>query len=159
MDKFYPLSVGNERRTLVTLSLAIKNGELLGTSLVNRAYASAAPLASTPPPTSTRSFAAANRRPLVIIRFDRPNPPYQRALYTAVSQVVEQRPNAQFDLVAVTPNQGAPADVALNTSKVKKQAQSVLRSLTDMGLPASRVSLSSMTSTSANTNEVHIYLR
>ena len=151
--------VGNERRTLVTLSLAIKNGELLGTSIVNRAYASAAPLASTPPPTSTRSFATANRRPLVIIRFDRPNPPYQRALYTAVSQVVEQRPNAQFDLVAVTPNQGAPADVALNTSKVKKQAQSVLRSLTDMGLPANRVSLSSMASTSANTNEVHIYLR
>ncbi len=151
--------VGNERRNLTTLSLAIKNGELLGTSIVNRAYASAAPLASTPPQTSTRSFAAANRRPLVVIRFDRPDPPYQRALYSAVSRVVEQRPQAQFDLVAVTPNQGAPADVALNTSKVKRQAQSVLRALTDMGLPAGRVSLSAMTSTMANTNEVHIYVR
>ncbi|MDA0260945.1 MAG: hypothetical protein O3A21_01925 [Proteobacteria bacterium] len=151
--------VGNERRNLTTLSLAVKNGELLGTSIVNRAYASAAPLSSSPPANATRSFASQNRRPLVVIRFDRPDPPYQRALYTAVSQVVEQRPTAQFDLVAVTPNQGTPADVALNSSQAKKQAESVLRSLTDMGLPADRVSLSSMTSTSANTNEVHIYMR
>jgi len=151
--------VGNERRNLTTLSLAIKNGELLGTSIVNRAYASAAPLSSSPPVSSTRSFASQNRRPLVVIRFDRADPPYQRALYTAVSQVVEQRPNAQFDLVAVTPNQGTPADVALNSSKAKKQAESVLRSLTEMGLPPNRVSLSSMTSPSANTNEVHIYMR
>ena len=151
--------VGNERRNLTTLSLAIKNGELLGTSIVNRAYISAAPLASTPRPTSTRTAAAANRRPLVVIRFDRPDPPYRQALYTAVSQVVERRPNADFDLIAVTPNQGTPADVALNASKVKKQAESVLRALTDMGLPAGRVNLSSMTSTTAGTNEVHIYVR
>ena len=151
--------VGNERRNLTTLSLAIKNGELLGTSIVNRAYVSADRLASRPPATATRGFDAANRQPLVLIRFDRPDPPYQRALYTAVSQVVEQRPNAEFDLVAVTPNQGTPANVALNTSKAKKQAESVLRALTDMGLPAVRISLSSMTSTTANTNEVHVYVR
>ena len=151
--------VGNERRNLTTLSLAIKNGELLGTSIAGRAYAAAAPLAGMSPPTSTRDVAAANRRPLVVIRFDRPDPPYQRALYSAVSQVVERRPDAAFELVAVTPNQGTPADVALNSSKVKKQAASVLRTLTDMGLPAARISLSSMTSPSASANEVHIYVR
>lgn len=150
--------VGNERRNLTTLSLAIKNGELLGAAVAGRAYAAAAPLAGMPP-TSTREVAAADRRPLVVIRFDRPDPPYQRALYSAVSQVVERRPDAAFELVAVTPNQGAPADVALNSSKVKKQAESVLRSLTDMGLPAGRISLSSMTSPSASANEVHIYVR
>lgn len=151
--------LGNERRNLTTLSLAIKNGELLGTSIAGRAYAAAAPLAGMSPPTSTRDVAAANRRPLVVIRFDRPDPPYERALYSAVSQVVEQRPDAAFELVAVTPNQGTPADVALNSSKVKKQAASVLRTLTDMGLPAARISLSSMTSPSASANEVHIYVR
>lgn len=150
--------VGNERRNLTTLSLAIKNGELLGAAVAGRAYAAAAPLAGMPP-TPTREVAAADRRPLVVIRFDRPDPPYQRALYSAVSQVVERRPDAAFELVAVTPNQGAPADVALNSSKVKKQAESVLRSLTDMGLPAGRISLSSMTSPSASANEVHIYVR
>ena len=151
--------VGNERRNLTTLSLAIKNGELLGTGIAGRAYAAAAPPAGMPPPTPTRDVAAANRRPLVVIRFDRPDPAYQRALYSAVSQVVERRPDAAFELVAVTPNQGTPADVALNSSKVKKQAESVLRSLTDMGLPAGRIRLSSMTSPSASANEVHIYVR
>ena len=151
--------LGNERRNLTTLSLAIKNGELLGTSIAGRAYAAAAPLAGMSPPTPTRDVAAANPRPLVVIRFDRPDPPYERALYSAVSQVVEQRPDAAFELVAVTPNQGTPADVALNSSKVKKQAASVLRTLTDMGLPAARISLSSMTSPSASANEVHIYVR
>ena len=151
--------VGNERRNLTTLSLAIKNGELYGASLANRAYASAAPIASAPPPTDARSFATTTRRPLVVIRFDRPDVPYEQALYTAVSRAIERRPEAQFDLIAVTPAQGSAADVALNTSKSKKHAESVLRSLIDMGLPANRVRLSSATSPEAATNEVHIYIR
>ena len=150
--------VGNERRNLTTLSLAIKNGELLGTSLANRAYASSAPLASAPP-TASRSFAAVNRRPLVVIRFDRLDVPYQQALYTAVSRALERRPQSSFDLVAVTPNQGTPADVALAASKAKKSAEAVIRSLIDMGLPANRVALSSATSADATTGEVHLYIR
>jgi len=35
----------------------------------------------------------------------------------------------------------------------------VLRSLSDMGLPADRVSLSATTSTSVQSNEVQIYVR
>ena len=45
--------VGNERANLTTLSLAIKNGELLGPSLANRAFANAAPLSSSPPQAAT----------------------------------------------------------------------------------------------------------
>ncbi len=151
--------VGNERRNLTTLSLAIKNGELYGASLANRAYASAAPIASAPPPTDAQSFATTTRRPLVVIRFDRPDVPYKQALYTAVARAIERRPEAQFDLIAVTPAQGSAADVALNTSKSKKHAEAVLRSLIDMGLPADRVRLSSATNPLAATNEVHIYIR
>ena len=150
--------VGNERRNLTTLSLAIKNGELLGASLANRAYASSTPLASAPP-TASRSFAAANRRPLVVIRFDRPDVPYQQALYMAVSRALQRRSQSSFDLVAVTPNQGTPADVALAASKAKKSAEAVMRSLMDMGLPANRVALSSATSADATTGEVHLYIR
>lgn len=151
--------VGNERRNLTTLSLAIKNGELYGASLANRAYTSAAPIASSPPSSEMQSFATANRRPLVIIRFDRPDVPYQQALYTAVSRAIERRPEAQFDLIAVAPAQGSAADVALNTSKSKKNAELVLRSLIDMGLPTTRMRLSSTTSSDVAANEVHIYIR
>ena len=151
--------VGNERHNLTTLSLAIKNGEAYGQSLTNRAYFSAAPLASAAPAAAGTNFAADSRRPLVVIRFDRADVPYQQALYNAVSKAIERRPQAAFALVAVAPARGAPAEVALNTSKAKKNADQVLRTLTEMGLPAGRISLSATTSSEASTNEVHIYLR
>ena len=151
--------VGNERRNLTAISLAIKNGEYYGQSLTSRAYLSAAPLTSAAPSGSDSSFAAANRRPLVVIRFDRADVPYQQALYNAVSRALERRPQAAFELVAVTPSQGTPAENALNASKVKRHADDVLRTLTEMGLPANRINLSSTTSAEAATNEVHIYVR
>lgn len=150
--------VGNERSNLTTLSLAIKNGELLGRSLANRAFQGATPKVSRAPGGNT-SFALANRRPLVVIRFDRPDVPFQQALYTAVNRALEARPDTQFSLVAVTPNQGTPAEVALNTSKSKRNAETVLRALLDMGLPAARIQLTSAASADAFTNEVHIYVQ
>ncbi|MBH62594.1 MAG: hypothetical protein CL569_09125 [Alphaproteobacteria bacterium] len=151
--------VGNERRSLTAISLAIKNGEYYGQSLTSRAYLSAAPLTSAAPASGSGGFAATNRRPLVVIRFDRADVPYQQALYNAVSRALERRPQAAFELVAVTPSQGTPAENALNASKAKRHADDVLRTLTEMGLPANRVNLSSTTSAEAATNEVHIYVQ
>ncbi|MBT4463318.1 MAG: hypothetical protein HOC60_01430, partial [Rhodospirillaceae bacterium] len=91
--------------------------------------------------------------------FDRPNVPYQQALYAAVSRVLERRPGAIFDLVAVAPAVGGPARVALNSNKAQRFAEDVLRSLIDMGLPPSRVAMSGKTSGEAKNNEVHLYLR
>lgn len=153
--------VGNERANLTTLSLSIKNGELYGSSLANRAYLSSAPIASAGavPGTTTRHFAGSNRQPLVVIRFDRADVPYEQALYTAINRTLQGRPESSFDVVAVTPLQGGAGNVALNQSKSGRNAERVLRSLTDMGMPASRVSLSSTSSEQASTNEVHIYVR
>jgi len=158
--------VGNERSNLTTLSLAIKNGEMFGPSLANRAFTaaqlSAAPQALSAVGSATRGAPVAalgTRRPLVVIRFDRPDVPYQQALYSAVSRAVEQRPTAQFDLVAVAPNRGSPAEVSLAGNRSKQFAEQVLRSLIDMGLPANRVNISSATSGEAFANEVHLYVR
>jgi len=95
----------------------------------------------------------------VVIRFDRANVQYQQALYNAVNRALERRPGATFDLVAVAPNRGTPAQVTVNTNASKRNAETVLRSLNDMGLQNDRVRLSSMTSTSTDTNEVHVYVR
>jgi hypothetical protein len=152
--------VGNERSNLSTLALSIKNGEIYGASLANRAYQSAVPLAATAPaPSGRRNFALENREPLVVIRFDRTDVPYQQALYTAVSKALERRPQAQFDLVAVAASQGNAGQAAINQSQSRRNAERVLRTLTDMGLPADRVSLSATTSTQVVTNEVHLYVR
>jgi len=148
--------VNNERQNLTTLSLAVKNGELYGTSLATRAFtqtenlARAAARSSQPQPTD---------RPLVIIRFDRPNVPYQQALYNAVSQALSRKPTATFDLVAVSPDVGTAAQIALNGAASKRNAEDVLRTLTDMGVPASRVQLLAATDSNAQTNEVHLFVR
>ena len=152
--------VDNERKNLKTLSHAINNGELFGPSLANQAFVAAVAAANG---TSTNLTDSGNlsgvRRPLVVIRFDRPNVPYKQALYGAISQALERRPAATFDVVAVAPNQGSPAEVALNTSASKRNAENVLRSLSEMGLPTDRVNLSATTKTSVNSNEVHVFVR
>jgi hypothetical protein len=149
--------VGNERRNLTTMSLAVKNGELYGTSLVNRAFAQSQALASAA--AQQNAGPAVGERPLVVIRFDRPNIQYQQPLYNAVSRALERRPNASFDLVAVSPKRGSPAQAALSSTQSKRNAESVLRSLADMGLPANRVKLSSRSSQDVEANEVQIYVR
>jgi len=149
--------VSTERSNLNLLSAGIKGGEIYGASLANQAIISAAGSAAYQGP--ARAVDTTGRRPLVVIRFDRPNVPYQQALYAAVSRVLERRPAAIFDLVAVAPSAGGPARVALNSNKAQRFAEDVLRSLIDMGLPPSRVAMSGKTSGEAKNNEVHLYLR
>lgn len=151
--------IANERRNLGTLSLAVKNGRFYGQSFAARppqmlaaagttnAYAAAAP-------TSTR-----DRRPLVTIRFDRPDVPYEQALYTAISRALERRPTAVFDLVAVSPNMGSAAQVSINADQAKRNAEGVMRALSKMGLPADRLALSSATSGTVRDSEVQIFVR
>ena len=102
-----------ERRNLTALALAISNGEAFGPNLSTFAFNEAVRLAHAPPG-APGSVAAGpgSRLPLVVIRFDQPNVEYQSALYSAVSQAIERRPSALFDVVAVTPNRGGPSEVA-----------------------------------------------
>lgn len=146
--------VATERSNLNTLAAGIKAGEIYGASLSNVAQA-----AQGPGPIAGKPMDTSGRRPLVVIRFDRDQVPYQQALYNAVGRVLERRPSAAFDLVAVAPASGGPARVALNSNKARRHAEDVLRSLTEMGLPPARVAVSAKTASSASTNEVHLYLR
>ena len=147
--------VGRERANLTVLSLAVKNGELFGTSLANRAFSSAGGVSSQP----QRIGNLANRRPLVVIRFDRPDVPYEEPLFTAVSEALNRRPAAVFDLVSVVPQRGTPAQVALSANNARRNAERVLRNLTAMGLPSDRISLSATTSNETTASEVHVYVR
>ena len=93
----------------------------------------------------------ADKRPLVVIRFDKPDVAYEPALYQALSQALQRRPDATFDLVAVSPASGSPA-------VARTDADAVLKSMTSMGLPAERVAMATMSSPTATTPEVHIYV-
>jgi hypothetical protein len=148
--------VSTERANLNLLSTGIRSGEIYGGSLMNiaMAHSGSGKGAYAGAPTNT-----AGKRPLIIIRFDRNKVAYQQALYNTVSKVLEQRPNATFDLVGVAPTSGGKARVSLNSNKVRRHSENVLRSLIEMGLPPSRVAISARTALEARSNEVHLYLR
>ncbi len=150
--------VSAERRNMTALAVAIKSGQFFGSSLSTRSFnpgvnAPGSPLS----PTSAPNLSG--RRPLAVIKFDRPNVPYQQQLYSAVSQAVERRPDVTFDLVAVAPNRDGAGQAGLASTQARRNAEAVYRSLTEMGLPADRVALSAMTSGAADVNEVHLYVR
>ncbi|HEV8016900.1 MAG TPA: hypothetical protein VGP48_15280 [Stellaceae bacterium] len=163
--------VAGERNNLVTLALAIQNGQLYGPSLANRQFTQTAAMAPAParaaPPRAAAPASAPSRsaapgvdeRPLVVIRFDQANVDYEQPLYTAVSRALERKPSATFTIQAVAPNAGSAAEVAVNTNSSRQNAENVLRSLTNMGLPADRVSLSATMSPDIQSNEVRVFVR
>jgi hypothetical protein len=163
--------VGSERGNLTTVSTAIKTGEALGPSLGTRAFtaatmagggqqlAFAAPGGAVGAPIGLPVVGADGRTPLVVIRFDRADVPYQQALYNAVTKALERRPQAQFDVVAVAAGQGNVAQVASNQNQARRNADRVVRSLAEMGLPASRVTVSAAGNPQSAANEVHVLVR
>ncbi|MHA1599252.1 MAG: hypothetical protein ACTSW2_00385 [Alphaproteobacteria bacterium] len=143
-----------ERSNLTAMQVAIDNGEYIGSSLASRAYGVPAPA-----PAGGASSLVGQRQPLVVIRFNESKVEYEQALFTAISRALDRKPNAGFDLVAVAPNVGTPAQVSLATSRSRRNAEGVLRTLTNMGLPADRITLSATSSANAQVNEVHVYVR
>jgi hypothetical protein len=143
--------VANERANLTTLASAIKNGELYGSELGAPMLASTSAAASYG---ATPSGAA-----LVTIRFDHPGVQYQQILYTALSQALQSRPGSGFDVVGVSPTRGTASSVQLAQSDARHHAQDVMRSMTDMGVPATRLGISSATDPSVSSSEVRVYVR
>jgi hypothetical protein len=136
--------VANERANLTALAGAIKNGELYG-----------AGDAPGPVPVAFSN----SSEPLVVIRFDRPNVDYQQILYAALNQALQSRPQAAFAVVAVAPTRGSVAAVQSAQTAAKRHAQDVMRSIADMGVPASRLAVASATDPNATASEVRVFVR
>lgn len=98
-------------------------------------------------------------RPLVKIRFDKADVSYEQPLYHAVNQALGRFPDARFELVAVHPGTGNAATMAIESTKARRNAEKVLRTLGQMGLSLDRVDLSFSPSGLAETSEVHLYVR
>ncbi len=172
--------LATERSNLRALALAIENGDLYGKALSSRPFSNVPPFSAGGPPigpmynvapsntgkmdapvmgTTTPVAAQTGPRPLAKIRFDKNDVKYEEPVYLAVHEALQKYPNATFDLVAVHPEKGNPAQVAIETSRARRNAEKVLRTLTEMGLPVERINLSYAPSKEATTNEVHLYVR
>lgn len=153
--------MSSERANLRTLSLAISTGDLYGKSLSNRPFSMAGTtsilnevmydgmIGARPP----------SARPLLKIRFDRPDVDYTQALYMSISEAMEKYPGAQFELVAVSPGMGNPARLAIESTKARRNAERVLRNMVQMGVDTNRVKLANLTEDNIQYNEVHLYIR
>jgi hypothetical protein len=110
-----------------------------------------------PPPDS--AMAPSIGRLLVLIRYNQPHVEYEQQLSKAVGTAVERRPNAEFSIVAVSPSSGDPADLAKEQQDARRNAEAVKRSLVQLGLSPSRISVAAAQIQTAQTPEVHVYIR
>jgi hypothetical protein len=140
--------VANERANLAQLAAAIKRGELYSWNGNGASYAGLPMSVASADPT----------RPLVVIKFDHPDVSYQQILLAALKQALKSRPSANFKVVAVAPTRGSEDDVARAQSTAERHAQDVLRSITDMGVPATRLQVASATDPKASVSEVQVFV-
>lgn len=151
----------SERANLRTLALAITNGDLYGKSLASRPFSMApASLSNNAGMNAQMASQVLNQpRPLIKIRFDRPDVNYTQALYMSVSEAMQQYPSSQFELVAVSPGMGNPAKLAIESTKARRNAEMVLRDMVQMGVDSNLVNLANLTEDELQYNEVHLYIR
>ncbi len=174
--------MNSERNNIRTLALAVTNGDLYGRSLANRPFSSArlfeasvspsAPFMAPEveqspiedgfmqaPSTPQTQASPSGPRPLVRIRFDQDDVNYEQPVYVAVNEVMQRFPEARLDLVAVSVDSGNNAENAIQSTRARRKAEEVLRSLTQMGLDAGKIDLSYTSDSAIRDNEVRIYVR
>jgi hypothetical protein len=143
-------TLSNERSRLAQLATSIKAGDLYATSAPVPRMAAATPPPGAPP---------AAGDPIVSIKFVRANTSYQKTLYAALSQALQTQPGASFNVVGVSPPRGTAAAVQTAQNDARRHAQDVMKTMTEMGVPAARMDISSATDPSVRTSEVRVFLR
>jgi hypothetical protein len=147
----------NERDYLKALARAIDEGETVEPMPASRARVASADVSA--PASGTVRNQDKSTVPIARILFGTQDVAYEQDLFKVVSQTLEERPEATFDLVAVARIPDAREEAARNQAVALANARRVLKSLTEMGLPLSRVRLKQTSSASASVNEVHLYTR
>lgn len=151
--------VANERARLTTLANGIKKGVMFGETLATGASASLAGFPVVAGGGGRSAGIGLAGRPLVVIRFDKSDVDYEQPLYSALTRALESRPDARFDVVSVVPAGGNSTQMRRSQTQSRRNAEAVMASIADMGLPAGRLSLSSTTSAEVSSNEVRVYMR
>ncbi|MBV9569785.1 MAG: hypothetical protein JO056_00910 [Alphaproteobacteria bacterium] len=143
-------SLSNERAKLPQLAAAIKSGDL---------YATQSSRGSTVVEAGPAAPVASGPAPVVAIRFARAKTNYQKTLYDALSKALQAQPTASFRVIGVSPTRGTAAAVQAAQTDSLRHAQDVMRTMTQMGVPAERMEISSATDPSVRVSEVRVFLR
>jgi hypothetical protein len=141
--------VANERANLTTLANGIKNGELYSADMT--------PMMGAARPMAASGSFSGGGGAIAVVRNGGGN--FQQSLYSSLNQALASSPNSNFEIVAVSPTRGTANAVQIAQTTTKRRAQEVLRAMTDMGVPASRMQISSSTDPGLSTGEVRVYQR
>lgn len=133
--------IANERDSLARMQDAIKAGELY-------------PVADMEAPSAGASSAVGEAGDAILtISFSQAHVEFQKELYDALNKALQTKPSASFRVVALSPKRGAAQRTA------QGHAREVMKSMTDMGVPASRVAVASATDPSVSASEVRVYVQ
>lgn len=118
-------------------------------------------LSTSPPqmPTGDAAVAPTTGRLLALVRYNQPNVDYEQQLSTAISAALQRKSDLQFSVVAVTPMRGDPTDMATMQEEAGRHAESIKRSLVQLGLAPSRITMARTQMQEAEVPEVHVYVR
>lgn len=142
-----------------------KEGGSLGWGLVanlpRRVPAAVVPSAI---PTRRVPAAAAPSRPipslpLIVIRFDTPNEPYKEALRSAILSALKRRPDARFEVVALSPRKPDKAESLAALARSKRRAEEVILKLRKLGVPTDRISQSTIFDPLTQSSQIYVFAR
>lgn len=161
--------VATERGHLTNLAELIKAGNYAGavsqreaaaprprrTHLAAAASDGTATAAPSGPATEAASDVAAAiaaGTPIVTIKFNRTHVSYEHALYAALSQALAAKPSASFSVVAVSAGSG-------DADSADKDAENVMKSMGEMGVPATRMSATTANDPAVAAAEVRVFVK
>ena len=145
-----------ERRRLTQLANAISVGESFGLGLGT--------LGSLPAINDNENSGQGRRsdnisvspNPIAIFRINEQNN-YEQNLFGAISATLDKAPKSNFTLVAVSSSAGNPSEQAERAANARNDVSKLISSLISMGMPADRISVSSLSVANVENTEVRLY--
>ncbi len=142
-----------ERRRLTQLANAIAVGESFGLGL---GAIKSLPVTDGSNTSGQRSESNVSPSPIAIFRINREEN-FEQNLFGAVSAALDKAPEAKFTLVAVSSSAGNASEQAARAESARLNVSKVISSLISMGMPADRLSVSSLSVASVENTEVRLY--
>ncbi len=95
------------------------------------------------------------KKPLAVVKFNKEDVDYKPAISQAVNAAMNRKPNAEFEVVAVSPAGGSMA------SKIatKNNATEVFNFIIQQGVSADKISISAKTSEKVKSAEVQVFVK
>ena len=117
-----------------------------------------APAAPAPSPAAAAPATSPSGRQLAEIDFTSGNVDYAGPVSAAVADALSRYPNARLSLIATYPAGGNAAMMAIESTRARRNAEQVLRTLADRGIDTGRIDVGTMASSDTTGAAVRIFV-